>query len=247
MGTCLWCGDDEISELLEFWGDHNFLLDTCCESRRLELSQALVEDKAFARRFFSDQGFNGLRRAADTGTSIIADFDLKISPIAQLEAKNFVRRHHQHCARPPAGWKFGAGIWNRSILIGVVFVGRPVARRLDTGTRLEVTRLCLDRGLPDALRWNASSQLYGWAAREARKLGFDRISTYITEAESGVSLKAAGWVLEANSRGGSWERSTRSRNSENTGPKSRWGRSLSEPRAFRIAATSAQSRLRAEQ
>jgi hypothetical protein len=76
------------------------------------------------------------------------------------------------------------------VLIGAVIVGRPVARRVNHQTTLEVTRLVTD-GSP-----NACSFLYGAAARAAKALGYDKIQTYILESELGTSLVAAGWECE---------------------------------------------------
>ena len=67
-----------------------------------------------------------------------------------------------------------------------------MARALDCARVVEVNRLCLTTAIAPELAWNGCSQLYGWAAREARKRGFEKIITYTLESESGVSLKAAG-------------------------------------------------------
>jgi hypothetical protein len=90
--------------------------------------------------------------------------------------------------------------------VGVVIVGRPVARRRDDGLTAEVTRLCVLEGEP-----NACSFLYGKAARAALAMGFRRIGTYTLKSEPGTSLKAAGWVCLGERGGGSWERRSRPR------------------------------------
>jgi len=55
--------------------------------------------------------------------------------------------------------------------------------------------------------------LYGSAARAAKAMGAESMFTYIHEDESGVSLKASGWVEDTqfSSRGGEWSRSSRPR------------------------------------
>lgn len=69
--------------------------------------------------------------------------------------------------------------------------------------------------------------LYGAAARAAKAMGYDRIITYILDSESGASLKAAGYQMEAESKGGSWDRSGRERVDDHPiCPKTRWGRHL---------------------
>src|ERR1019366_9246947 len=43
---------------------------------------------------------------------------------------------------------------------------------------------------------------YGSCARIAKEMGYDKIQTYILDAESGVSLRATGWTLEKTGCGG---------------------------------------------
>ncbi len=233
---CPYCGEPQILDVFEVWSDHNFMLDTCCEGLRDAAAQQLDDDyhqvdglrsssRWFAPIMEKAVGY-ALRRVIPHAGSLLADYALSIRPVDFATALAFVREHHAHC-RPPAGWKFGAQIVSGSTRIGVVIVGRPVARMLDrTGTTLEVTRLCLDRTLPDPLRWNACSMLYSWAAREARKRGASRIISYTRDDESGASLIAAGWKIDRRSAGGSWSRQGRRRASINTVPKHRWCRVL---------------------
>lgn len=119
-------------------------------------------------------------------------------------ANEFVRRHHRHHGEV-IGHKFSIGAERDGILVGVVIVGRPVARRRDDGMTLEVTRLCTDGTK------GACSFLYGAAARAAFALGFSRIGTYIRKDEPGTSLKAAGWRLIAETPGRSWSVPSRPR------------------------------------
>ena len=55
------------------------------------------------------------------------------------------------------------------------------------------------------------SFLFGKAARAALALGFRRIGTYTLARESGTSLRAAGWTLLGQTKGGSWSRPGRER------------------------------------
>lgn len=121
------------------------------------------------------------------------------------EAAAFVSEHHRHHTQP-VGHKFSIAAYRGQRLVGVVIVGRPVARRRDDGETLEVTRLCV---LPDEP--NACSFLYGKAARAAFALGYQRIGTYTLKSEPGTSLKAAGWTLLGETSGGSWSRPARTR------------------------------------
>jgi hypothetical protein len=112
---------------------------------------------------------------------------LKLCPITFARAKEFIKEHHRH-NKPPTGWKFGIGLTNDGILVGVVTVGRPVARHFDDGYTAEVNRTCTDGTM------NANSMLYGAAWRSAKAMGYTRLITYTQADETGASLKAVGWV-----------------------------------------------------
>jgi len=129
---------------------------------------------------------------------------LQLQPITFAEAKVFIRRHHRHHL-PPIGWKFGIAVNDGERVVGVVTVGRPVARHLDDGTTLEVTRCCTDGTR------HACSMLYGAAWRAAKALGYRRLITYTLAAEPGTSLKAAGWTPLYEVAGRSWDCPSRPR------------------------------------
>lgn len=129
------------------------------------------------------------------------------------EANEFVARLHRH-HKPVVGHLFSIGAVLGDELVGVAIVGRPVARMRDDGVTAEVTRLCTDGTR------NACSFLYGASARAAFALGFQRIGTYILATESGGTLKAAGWRLIGETKGGSWSRPSRERSDKHpTQPK----------------------------
>jgi hypothetical protein len=125
--------------------------------------------------------------------------------IAFADAAAFVAKHHRHHT-PPVGHVFSLSAVRDNEIVGVVIVGRPVARRRDDGRTLEVTRLCVRDG-----EKNACSFLYGAAARATFALGFKRLGTYILKSEPGTSLKAAGWKLIAETPGKSWSVPSRPR------------------------------------
>lgn len=129
---------------------------------------------------------------------------LSTVPLQLDEANAFVARWHRH-HRPVVGHKFSIGAVRNDQICGVVIVGRPVSRRLDNGSTLEVTRLCTDGTR------NACSYLYGAAARAAFALGYRRIGTYILKSEPGTSLVAAGWRLIGETGGKSWSVPSRPR------------------------------------
>ena len=111
--------------------------------------------------------------------------------LGRAQTRAFIARHHAHCA-PPVMWRFDAAIYNGNTMLGLAIVGNPVAPGLMLRGILEVNRLCLRRDLPDALRWNAASMLYGWCAREARRRGWRKIITYTRADEPGTSCVLPG-------------------------------------------------------
>lgn len=127
---------------------------------------------------------------------------LEIVPVTFRQACAFVAELHRH-NKPPRGHKFSIGLHADGVLVGVVMVGRPVARVLDDGRTCEVNRTCTD-GTP-----NANSMLYGAAWRAAKAMGYRRAYTYTQANESGASLRAAGWCRDAElAARGSWAESS---------------------------------------
>jgi hypothetical protein len=124
------------------------------------------------------------------------------------DAARFVQLHHRHHT-PPVGHLFSIGAYCEGELVGVVIVGRPVARFRQDGLTAEVTRLCVLDDKP-----NACSFLYGKAAKAALAMGFRRIGTYTLKRESGASLRGAGWICIGDAGGGSWNRPSRLRSDD---------------------------------
>lgn len=258
---CMFCGElDEQVTLVELWlEDRAFTIDTCCEA---SYGLWLDEMGAWSRRqwqAFIGEGAGVDVRAVGTseadGPNMVLDYGLELAgsttakdkrtrsargefvrEVTRDEAREFVRRFHRHSPKPPAGWRWGHAVWNGDDLIAIAMVGRPVARMTDPAKVVEVSRICVRDDIPACLAWNACSMLYGAAAREAKRRGFDRIQTFtIAEEEDGTSLKAAGWEVDRINDGGSWDRADRSRSSGNSeAPKARW-RKLLNKRARREA------------
>lgn len=234
---CLYCNEVERAELLEVWGPREFMLDTCCFGMSEAVSEFLASDPSAAGRWLGKLGINellravpgcagGLRRVIEADGQLLLDWNLEVVPIQWAKARDFVQTHHRHC-KPPRGWRFGAGLMNGSDLVGVVVVGRPVARMLDHHRIVEVNRLCVRQDLPRGLEWNACSMLYGWAAREAKRRSFERIITYTLDSEAGTSLAAAGWAPDSRTRGRRWDAPSRPRGDNSpTEDKIRWSRTL---------------------
>lgn len=130
---------------------------------------------------------------------------MNLRPVALKFAQDYVREHHRH-NKPPVGHKFSVGLFDGERCVGVAVAGRPVARMLDDGLTLEVTRTCTDGTR------NANSILYGAIVRAAAALGYRKCVTYTQHDESGSSLRGAGWtpVLQLAPRAG-WDAPSRPR------------------------------------
>ena len=137
-------------------------------------------------------------------------------PLPLDEANAFVRAHHRHHL-PVVGAKFCLGVEAPTGIVGVAIVGRPVARHLDDGWTLEVTRVATDGTR------NAASALYGAARRATFALGYRTLVTYTLQTEPGTSLRAAGWRVVGEVTGRSWSRPSRPRvDTHPLEPKLRW-------------------------
>jgi hypothetical protein len=130
---------------------------------------------------------------------------IEIVPMTLTDARKFVDRHHRH-HRAPQGGLFAIGCAIGDDIIGVVIVGRPVARLNDDAWTAEVTRLAVFEGQP-----NACSMLYAAAWRACRAMGWRRLITYTLVTEPGTSLRAAGWREIGRVTGRSWNREARPR------------------------------------
>lgn len=144
--------------------------------------------------------------------------------VPRHQADLFVSIWHRH-HKPTQGDIFRiAAIDADGIMVGIVQVGRPVARGYNGQAVCEATRLCTDGTR------NACSFLYAAAARKARRMGYSKIITYILDTENGTSLRAAGWHKEADIRGHAWGCKSRPRStSAPTCDKQRWAKDLHRP------------------
>lgn len=131
---------------------------------------------------------------------------LYLVPLTRQAAKDACLAWHRH-NKPPVGDLFRVGAAIEGELVAVGIAGRPVARHLDDGTTVEITRVA-SSGYP-----NATSFLYGALRRAAFALGYTRVITYTQADESGASLRAAGYkiVAERPARPG-WTTTARPRN-----------------------------------
>ena len=131
-------------------------------------------------------------------------------PMSQREALEFVANFHRH-NKPPIGSLFQVGASDGTRLVGVGIAGRPVARMLQDGRTIEVTRCCV---LDDAPKGSCSF-LYASLWRAARALGWQRLVTYTLPHEGGASLRGAGFKVvgetAAAADGVGWSRDGRER------------------------------------
>jgi len=115
----------------------------------------------------------------------ITKSNCRIIPISLKDANKFVETFHRHC-KPVVCHKFSLGLLYKEKIIGVIIVGRPVARALDNGLNVEINRCCVLEGYK-----NANSFLYARAKRICQLMGYQKIITYtLLDEESGSSLRA---------------------------------------------------------
>jgi len=211
---CPWCGEERFLDVLEYWPEERaWMFDTCCEGSHQDACEHAAQDPRGFGRWF--EGVTGcyVRQGYQSTVEpdfLRLDFGLTVGPVKQADAKAFISEHHRH-NNAPAGWKWGLGCYNGHELIAVLWVGRPVARKLDHTKIVEVNRLCVNPDLDPELVWNACSKLYAEAAREAKTRRYDRAITYTLASESGGTLVAAGWTPTHRTEGGSWDRPSRAR------------------------------------
>ena len=129
---------------------------------------------------------------------------LRVVPTTISDAQVFVKRHHRHHG-PAHSYLFAVAVADAYDVRGVAIIGRPVARMLQDGWTAEVVRVCTDGAK------NACSMLLGASWRAARALGWRKLSTYTLPEEGGTSLRAAGWTVVGQTKGGSWSRENRPR------------------------------------
>lgn len=131
----------------------------------------------------------------------------ELQPIELKEAQRFVNEYHRHNVAPHRD-KFRIAINDGEKIVGVVMVGRPIARHTDDGWTLLVLRCCV---LDD--HKNACSKLYAAAWRATRAMGYKRLITYTLLEEAGTSLKAAGWKIigKTTKRNKGWDTPSRPR------------------------------------
>lgn len=144
---------------------------------------------------------------------------LELRPCTLKDAAAFVAQHHRHHA-PPHGARFAIACMAAGEMVGVVIVGRPVARALDDGTTAEAVRVCTSAAAP----LGTCSKLLRAAWRAWSAMGGRRLVTYTLARESGASLRGAGFILERVVPAKTWDCPSRRRQRRaiDAEPKARW-------------------------
>lgn len=153
---------------------------------------------------------------------------MRIVPLILREANDFVERWHRHSARTSNdGGKFAIGLEHDGELVGVVIVGRPVARLLQVEGAAELLRLCTSPVAPKG----SGSKLYARAKRIWQLMGGTKLHTYTLDRESRATMLGAGLKEPADQTDGAqWDRKARPREHRAVydEPKIRWTETLSE-------------------
>ena len=143
-------------------------------------------------------------------------------PCKPKQANEFIAQHHRH--NKPVdhrAFRYSVGlVTQEGELIGVGIAGLPIARKNDDGKTIEILRVCVMEGYP-----NANSRLYGRMKEIGKLMGYTHFITYTLQSESASSLKAVGASVEAViNRESKWSRPTRPRAEQNISyqPKLRW-------------------------
>lgn len=153
---------------------------------------------------------------------------VRIVPCNRDAAREFIAKYHRHHG-VPVGW-----LWLHAArriggdMCGVAVVGRPVARALNDGFTVEVTRVCTlvtftvvgSDGRQHSSPTN--SMLYRASERTAKAMGYVRGLTYLLASEwdrfnedgdriGGAGVRAAGWRELWRVDGRSWDCESRPR------------------------------------
>lgn len=131
---------------------------------------------------------------------VTGNYIMELQPIRYKEACDFIWQYLNQQV-PEQGWKFGIAVNDGEKIVGVITVGKPVARFKDDGWTLEVTHCCTDGTK------NVRYKLYESALKATKAMGYKRLITYTLISESGVA-KNEGLMPEVAAAVGSKERAT---------------------------------------
>jgi hypothetical protein len=143
---------------------------------------------------------------------------IEVRPVPWRYARRVCEAHHYLGA--PQGHRFSLGVYDGHELLGVMIWGRPVARNLDDGETLEMTRMCLMVQRP-----NLASQSLGKAVKWIRTNRPERhLISYSDDGHRGTIYAAANWKPTPIAKSGKWRSGIPAR--ANT----RWEREITRPK-----------------
>lgn len=160
---------------------------------------------------------------------------MKIAPCTVTAAKLKVKEWHRHLKDIQGGLFAAQVIDDTGQCVAVALAGNP-ARVWQKEAKLVISRVAAEEDQPKIIcskgREHASpscTMLYGALCRAAKALGYCEVWTYTLPEESGISLKAAGFIDMGLSAGGEHSRPSRYRKpAVRPEPKRRWLRILNQ-------------------
>lgn len=158
---------------------------------------------------------------------------ITLAPCTVKAALRRVREWHRHLPKIQGGLFAAQILDDRGGCVGVAIAGHPCQEWMNTG-RICITRVAAVEGLPKVVdhlgREHAApacTKLYASLCRAARALGYREAWTYTLPEETGVSLRAAGFIDMGMTDGGEHDRPSRRRApAKHPEPKRRWLRRL---------------------
>lgn len=148
-------------------------------------------------------------------------------PITGKAALRWIAQTHRHLPKLQ-GALFAVGVEQSGELVGVGTAGNPARVWQGTG-RFVITRVAVRSGLPKIgdHASPACTMILSALCRAGAALGYSEVWTYTLPEESGVTLKAAGFVDMGMTEGGEHSRPSRPRApAVRPEPKRRWMRTL---------------------
>ena len=115
---------------------------------------------------------------------------MKFAPVTLRVANECAKTISKHSW--VRGCKFTIGLKFNGKLIGVGIAGRPIARLLDNGRNLEILRVCVKGGYPDAL-----ARIYSRIIEIAQLMGYKKIIIYSSDRNNHSPLIEIGAAPKA--------------------------------------------------
>lgn len=127
-----------------------------------------------------------------------------ITPITFRAAQIFIQQNHSYLPRPRTHL-FSVSVTNKTGIVAVAIVGRPVSASQCDGLTCEITRLATVPG-----HRNVASMAIGAAWRVAKNLGYNRMISYVKADLNGESYIAANMKYIWTKPRGKWKNTEQS-------------------------------------